>query len=507
MRRTVGEAAAAMGGTVVSGDPGASWTRATLDSRQVEGGELFFALPGERADGHDFVEAALERGAAAAVVERAVARAEVGGAAPSSGAPTGATPAMPGGATIRVPKVYDALHALTRAVRRDVPERLIGITGSSGKTTTKELLALCLERRYRVAKSRGNLNNLLGFPLTLLATPPGTEWLVAELGMSVPGEMGEISRLARPDVALFTNVRPVHLEGLGSLEAIAAAKAELLEGLAEGGLVVANADDPWVRWIAERATRGAAEGGAGRRVVWYGAGADYCLADVAPRAEGGTRFRLVTPAGEAPVELPLHGAYNAENFLAAAACAHVLGVPLPALAEAAAAAAPVGGRGAVLRLASGATLVDDSYNSNPVALRRALESARALPGRRHWAVLGDMRELGPEGPRFHREEGEAAARLGFDPVVGVGTLARELVAGAAAAGAATHWLATAEEAAAWVPARVAPGDVLLVKGSRGVQLEKVVAALRAEPDGRGPAPPLHPRNHGADDRGQGGGGG
>jgi UDP-N-acetylmuramoyl-tripeptide--D-alanyl-D-alanine ligase len=204
---------------------------------------------------------------------------------------------------------------------------------------------------------------------------------------------------------------------------------------------------------------------------------------VTARAESGTRFRLVTPEGAAEVELALHGAYNAENFLAAAACAHTLGVSLATIVEAAKAAAPVGGRGAVRALPNGATLVDDSYNSNPVALRRALESARALPGRRHWAVLGDMLELGPEAPRFHREEGAAAARLGFAPVAGVGTLSRELVDGAAAAGAEAKWFATAAEAAPWARAQLAAGDVVLVKGSRGVRLEQVVSALSGQVEG------------------------
>jgi UDP-N-acetylmuramoyl-tripeptide--D-alanyl-D-alanine ligase len=458
-----------MAGQVVGGDSSARWTRATLDSRQVAGGELFFALRGERVDGHDFAGDALARGAAAAVVERDVT--------------LPALPPLPEGARgglIRVPAVYDALHALTRAVRREVPERLLAITGSSGKTTTKELLALCLERRYRVAKSPGNLNNLLGFPLALLGTEPGTEWLVAEMGMSLPGELAQLSRLARPDVALFTNVRPVHLEGLGSLEAIAHAKGELLEGLDESGTVVVNHDDPWVRWIGERHP--------GRK-VWYSpsGAAPYSLAGVAPRQGGtGTAFRLVTPEGEVEVELPLHGAYNAENFLAAAAAAHALGVPLAELPAAAAGAAPTGGRGAVLALGragssagGGFTVVDDSYNSNPVALRRALESARALPGARHWAVLGDMLELGPDAPRFHRDEGEAAAALGFAPVVGVGELARHLADGAAAAGARSEWFAGADEAAAFAASEARDGDVVLVKGSRGVRLERVVAALRA----------------------------
>ena len=296
--------------------------------------------------------------------------------------------------------------------------------------------------------------------------------------MSLSGELAEISRMARPDVALFTNVRPVHLEGLGSLEAIAAAKSELLEGLANDGLVIANADDPWVRWIAARwTTRG------NGRVVWYGGTSEYRIENVTARPQGGTHFRLLTPEGAADVELPLHGAYNAENFLAAAACAHTLGVPLAAIVEAAAAAAPVGGRGAVRALPNGVTLIDDSYNSNPVALRRALESARALPGKRHWAVLGDMLELGPEAPRFHREEGEAAARLGFAPVAGVGALSRALVEGAAAAGVEASWFATAAEAAPWAKARLAAGDVVLVKGSRGVHLERVVAAFLSDAAG------------------------
>jgi UDP-N-acetylmuramoyl-tripeptide--D-alanyl-D-alanine ligase len=457
-----------MGGRVVAGGAGAAgalWGRATLDSRQAGAGDLFFALRGERVDGHDFVADALGRGAVAVVVEREVS-----------------LPGAPPGAVILVPRVYDALHALTRAVRGEVPERLLAITGSSGKTTTKELLALCLERRFTVAKSPGNLNNLLGFPLALLGTPPGTQWLVAEMGMSAPGELAELSRLARPDVALFTNVRPVHLEGLGSLEAIAAAKAELLEGLADDALVIANADDPWVRWIAKR-HRG--------RVVRYSAagGAPYALAGVRAREDGpGTRFRLLTPGGEIEVALPLHGVYNAENFLAAATAAHALGVPLAELPAAAAAAVPVGGRGAVTTLRGGsvpggATVVDDSYNSNPVALRRALESARALTGARHWAVLGDMLELGPEAPRFHREEGEAAAALGFSPVVGVGELARHLVAGAVASGTRAEWFATADEAAALAAAELREADVVLVKGSRGVRLERVVAALRAAAGG------------------------
>jgi UDP-N-acetylmuramoyl-tripeptide--D-alanyl-D-alanine ligase len=270
----------------------------------------------------------------------------------------------------------------------------------------------------------------------------------------------------------------VHLEGLGSLEAIAHAKAELLEGLPAEGTVVANRDDPWVRWIAARHPG---------PVVWFGLeaeDADYRAVGLEPRADGavGTRFRLLTPSGEASVELPLHGRYNVANLLAAAACALPLGVRLEHVPEAAAALRPMAGRGMVHRLPKEITVVDDSYNSSPVALAQALESAAALPARRHWAVLGDMLELGPEAPHFHREAGELAARLGFAPVAGVGAACRELVAGAQAGGAQAHWMADADEAAKWASAELAAGDLVLVKGSRGVGLEAVVAALL---EGRG----------------------
>src|SRR5262245_20381442 len=222
-----------MHGTLIAGDPETSWSGAVLDSRKVAGGELFFALRGEKSDGHRFVAQAIERGAAAAVVHEDV-------------------DAPPDATLIRVPDTYAALHALTRAVRAEVPRRLVGITGSVGKTTTKELLALMLGQRYRVAKSPGNLNNLYGFPLALLAVPEDTEGTVAEMGRSTPGELGAISELARADVAVFTSVRAVHLEFFGTLEAIAEAKAELLRGLVPGGLVIANADDPQVARIARR---------------------------------------------------------------------------------------------------------------------------------------------------------------------------------------------------------------------------------------------------------------
>jgi len=457
-RLSVDEAARAVGGRVTAGDPGAMIEGAAIDSRAVRGGELFFAFAGARTDGHRFVPDAFSRGAAAAMVQEDV-------------------PAPPAGALIRVPDTFTALHDLARHVRAKVPERLVGITGSAGKTTTKELLAAMLARRFRVSWTPGNLNNLYGFPLSLLNVPDGTEWMVAEMGMSTPGELRQLSLLGRPDAALFTVVRAVHLEFFDSVRAIAEAKSELLAGLAPDGFIVANADDPQVARIAARH-----HSQHGARVVWYGLRseeADVVARDLAPEPGGGVGSRFHLEAGGRSVELrlPLHGLYNVENCLAASACAWALGIPLEEIAEAVRAVKPASMRGVVYRTDRGFTLIDDSYNSNPDALGKALEGAVSLPGERRIAIAGDMLELGPEGPRLHREAGERAARLGFSPVAGVGELSRELVRGAEAAGAAAVWLPDAAAAADWAAGEVRPGDLVLVKASRGVGLEKVVNRL------------------------------
>ncbi len=448
----VTEAAAAMAGQVIAGDGARSWSGAALDSRRVTGGELFFALPGEHSDGHRFVQSALERGAAAAVVHQP---AEI----------------APGGTLIEVEDTFAALHALARKVRERLPEKLVAVTGSAGKTTTKELLAAMLGSTFEVARNPGNLNNLYGFPLSLLGVEEGTEWMVAEMGMSTPGELGRISRLGRPDVAVFTNVRPVHLEFFDSVAAIGDAKAELLEGLAPDGLVIANADDPEVVRIAR--------GHAGR-VVWYGLeeAADYRATGIEPLAAPavGSRFELTTPSGAVAVELTLYGRFNVENFLAAAACAHQLGVGLESIAAAAARVDPAAQRGVVHRLADDVVIVDESYNSNPDACRQALDAALDLPARRRWAVLGDMLELGAAAASYHHEVGAHAARLGYSPTFGVGELARDLVAGATEGGVESAWFVDAA-AAIEVADRLEPGDLVIVKGSRGVGLERVVAEL------------------------------
>lgn len=452
-RLSVGDAARAVGGRVTAGDPDAMIEGAAIDSRAVRGGEAFFAFGGAHTDGHRFVPDALARGAAAAIVQEDM-------------------PAPTAGALIRVGDTFQALHDLARFVRTRTPERLAGITGSAGKTTTKELLGAILASRFRTAWTPGNLNNLYGFPLSLLNVPDGTEWMVAEMGMSTPGELSQLSLLGRPDVAVFTVVRPVHLEFFGTVQAIAEAKSEILAGLDAGGFIVANADDPEVTRIAKRH---------GARVVWYGLGSDVEVRarDLAPEPDGGVGSRFVLEAGgqSAEIRLPLHGLYNVENCLAAAAAAWALGLSLEEIAAAVRGAKPASMRGVVHRAPGGFLLIDDSYNSNPDAVDKALASAAALPGERRVAVLGDMLELGPEGPRFHREAGERAARLGFSPVVAVGELSRELAAGARGAGVEAVWLSDAAAAAEWAAGEIHGGDVVLVKGSRGVKLDQVVRRL------------------------------
>ncbi|MDY7091714.1 MAG: UDP-N-acetylmuramoyl-tripeptide--D-alanyl-D-alanine ligase [Acidobacteriota bacterium] len=443
-----------MQGQVISGDPQTRCRGVEIDSRRLRGGELFFALPGERVDGHRFVDAALDAGAAGAVVEARWARARSFSA---------------GQVLVQVEDGLSALHALTAGIRRQMGGQVVGITGSAGKTTTKELLASMLGRRFRVARSPGNFNNLLGFPIALAAIPEDTQWMVAEMGMSQPGELGRLSRLARPDVAVYTNVRPAHLEFFGSLDAIGNAKGELLEGLPADGLVVINGDDPQVRRITAEHR--------GPKVI-YGSSDDAQVRaeNVRPDPRGGSRFELTLGEDRTPVRLRLHGPYNVENCLAAAACAWSLGVPAPEIAAAVEAVAPVAGRGTVHHRVGDVTIIDDAYNANPDAVTRALDGARNLPGRRHWAVLGDMLELGPDAPEFHCQIGEAAAKRAFATVFAVGKLARDVVQGFGNAGESRAF-ATAEAAAGPAVAELRDGDVVLVKGSRGVGLDAVVDAL------------------------------
>ena len=335
------------------------------------------------------------------------------------------------------------------------------------------MAAQLLATRGPVLKTEGNLNNQYGLPLTLLRLEPQHTAAVVELGMSAAGEIRALARLARPDVAVITRVAPVHLEFFASVDAIAEAKAEILEGLGAGGTAVLNADDPRVSRIGERFTG---------NIVWFGT-AERCDVRIGSwRADGsGMRFELRLAGRTVPVTLPLLGPHYLANFAAAAAAAHVLGIDTDTIAEAAASLRPARHRGELRRLGQGVVLLDDCYNSSPAALEAAVESLALVPGRRRVAILGDMLELGPSGPQLHRERGRAlAARV--DVVVGVGPLAKEILAGAAesgvAAGSLRHFDDTAAALSA-LPELVQPGDAVLVKASRGVHLETLAESLVA----------------------------
>ena len=471
---------AGTGGTLVTRVAGEiAFTGVSIDSRTTPPGALFVAVRGPRFDGHDFLAEAAGRGARAALVHR--------DAAAPAGFPR-----------VRVADTTRGLADLARHVRREAALPVVAVTGSVGKTTTKDMTAHLLATRGPVLKTEGNLNNQYGLPLTLLRLAPGHTAAVLEMGMSAPGEIRALSTLAEPDVATITRIAPVHLEFFPSVDAIADAKAEILEGLRPGGTAVLNGDDPRVRVIGERFSG---------RVVWFGRGRRFEVSAENERMEegpangpssgpsgertratrasrgsgGGMTFDLRVAGRSVAVAMPLAGPHFVTSFLAAAAAAHVLGIPLEAMAEAATSLRPARHRGEVRRLGERVMLLDDSYNSSPEALEAAVVALSLLPGERRVAVLGDMLELGPTGPALHRERGRALAGR-VDAVVGVGPLAGEIVEGAREAGlpaASLHHFATASETAEALVRLVRPGDAVLVKASRAVRLEAVVDALAA----------------------------
>jgi UDP-N-acetylmuramoyl-tripeptide--D-alanyl-D-alanine ligase len=452
---TLADVLAATGGALVTAAAGeVALASVSIDSRTVEAGALFVAIKGPRFDGHDFLAEAASRGAAGAVVHR------------DSDAPAG----FP---RVRVADTTKALSDLARHVRREADLPVVGVTGSVGKTTTKDMTAGCLSTRGPVLKTEGNLNNQYGLPLTLLRLRPGHTAAVLEMGMSAPGELRSLSRLAEPDVATITRIAPVHLEFFPSLGAIAEAKAEILEGLRPGGAAVLNADDPRVVAIGDRFT--------GRK-VWFGRDRGNDVSAEGWRGTAfGMRFGLRVGGRAVEVAMPLAGPHFVTSFLAAAAAAHVLGIAPEAMAEAATGFRPAPHRGEVRRLGEDVVLLDDCYNSSPEALEAAVVALSLAPGRRHVAVLGDMLELGPTGPMLHHAAGQSLAGR-VDVVVGVGALASEIVEGAREAGIqapSLHHFAAADEAAAAVDSFLRPSDAVLVKGSRGVRLEAVVDAVVA----------------------------
>jgi UDP-N-acetylmuramoyl-tripeptide--D-alanyl-D-alanine ligase len=464
MRWTVEQVARALAVPAPRGlDPLARLAGVSIDSRTLRAGELFVAIHGPRHDGHDFVAPALAAGALAAVV---------------AGERLGQFPEEIRTRCFAVGDTLVALQRLAQAVRREWGcrgGRLGAVTGSVGKTTTKEILAALVAARFRVLKSAGNLNNDYGLPLALLGLEEEHTAAVVELGMSRRGELARLAAVAEPEVGLVTNVAPVHLEFFASVDEIALAKRELVEGLAgKDSVAVLNADDARVARFAEVAPG---------RVVTFGVEqpADFRAERIEERGAEGAAFDFVWPGGRARLDLPLVGRHNVRNALAALAAASVWGITGDDARRVFRALAPAKMRGEVLRFEEGFAVLNDCYNSSPVALAAMVDLLAATPDcRRRIVVAGEMLELGPTAPELHREAGRHAARRGADWVIGVQGLAAEIVRGAVEAGLAerrTQFFETSEEAARFLAGFVTRGDLVLVKGSRGVKMERIVETL------------------------------
>jgi UDP-N-acetylmuramoyl-tripeptide--D-alanyl-D-alanine ligase len=462
---TAGEMATAAGGRVVRGDARRPIDGISIDSRTLVPGDFFIAIRGERFDGHQFVRDAIARGAIGVAAE----------------APIPDTLASPGGAEPVVIAVSDttaALQRIARHVRRQSGARVVAITGSAGKTTTKEVVAEFLSSRYRVFRNKGNLNNHIGLPLSLLELRWRPEVAVVELGMNHPGEIRTLVGIAEADVRVWTNVGDAHLGFFASADAIADAKAEILEEARPSDVLVANADDPRIT-ARMRAFTG--------RVVTFGIQqtADVYAERVVERGLEGTHAAVRTPAGHVEIETPLLGLGNLANVLAATAVSLEFGIELTEIRARAGMLRPAARRGELFRLPGGITLIDDSYNSSPSALRRALRTLQTATGSaRKVAVLGEMLELGAHSIRLHEECGAAAAEAGLDVLIAVGgSSARALADSARRAGipsSRVSYVSGNEEAAQLALRLIRPGDLVLVKGSRGIGTDLVADRLKAE---------------------------
>jgi UDP-N-acetylmuramoyl-tripeptide--D-alanyl-D-alanine ligase len=448
-------------GILASGSRNTSLGGVSIDTRTLRPSDLFFAIRGVRNDGHDHVLSAIEKGAVGAVVDLQYER-------PAD------YPAHK--VLLRVENTHEALKDLAADVRRRWRGSLVGITGSMGKTTTKEFMTQVLQTEFSVYRSPGNLNNLFGLPLAIFGLSPEDHIGIFEMGMSSPGEIAEMCRIALPDAGVITNVAPVHLEFFESVEAIARAKGELAEGLSASGTLIYNSDDPLVCKIAH--------GFSGDKISFgFSPSADV-------RAEGieigglmETRFRLICEGTSRRAMLPMAGHHFVMNALPAVALARRYTIDFEQIIESMRHLRQSQMRGQILYFREGFTVIDDSYNSNPHALTQMIETLTRIPRyTRTILVAGEMLELGKESEALHRQCGAQAAQSGVDIVVGVQGAAREIVRGAAAAGmpdTQVHFFTEINPAIDFVYRKLQPGDLVLIKGSRGIHLEKMVQALRS----------------------------
>jgi UDP-N-acetylmuramoyl-tripeptide--D-alanyl-D-alanine ligase len=451
---TLRQLATAAGGRLVQGDPGLGISGLSTDSRRISPGELFVALKGERFDGHRFLEAVVRAGAAAVLVAEDVDLPE----------PVG---------VIQVADTLKALGAIARAHRERFSIPVVGITGSNGKTTTKDLIAAVLEESLRVVKTEKNFNNEIGLPLTLLKIDTATEAAVVEMGMRGLGQIRELAGIAGPTLAVVTNVGLTHLELLHSRENIARAKAELVEALGDHGVAILNGDDPYVRSMQSR-TRA--------KAVLYGIEAatlDYRASHIESTASG-ARFTVMSGGEPLDIELPLPGRHNIMNALAAVAVGRELGLKDQAIINGLRAPQMTGKRLNIIEI-NRCRVIDDTYNASPTSVRAALDVLNELgKGKRKIAVLGDMLELGPEAAVIHREIGKYAAVAGIDRLFAFGELAREYVSGFRSLNPAGEYFDSKPALIDRLKNELRPDDQILVKGSRGMKMEEVIAAVWEE---------------------------
>lgn len=420
----------------------------SIDSRSLNAGDLFFALHGDRFDGHDYVNAVLEKGAIAAVVDA-----------------TRKLDADPH-RLLRVDDTLKALQSLGAAARRLWGKPLLAVTGSAGKTTTKELLAHLLATKFRVMKSSGNLNNHIGMPLQLLKLEAEHDIAVVEMGMNHLGEIRALGKLAQHDLAVVTCVAPVHLEFFESIREIARAKYEIIETLPSNGTAILNADDEYVCQFG-RNFKG--------KVVTFGIkrSADVSAQNIHSLGVDGSAFDLVVGSVREHVTLPLVGEHNISNALAACAAAIERGLLPSHVAKALGTVTPADKRGQIVELI-GATIINDSYNSNPRALNSMVDALAGMKAERRILIAGEMMELGVTAEALHRESGRHAAEMKIDVVIGVRGLAQALAEAACGAGTQARFVETPEEAGEWLAREMRPGDAVLLKASRSVKLERAL---------------------------------
>ncbi|EIL91197.1 UDP-N-acetylmuramoyl-tripeptide--D-alanyl-D-alanine ligase [Rhodanobacter spathiphylli] len=441
------------GGRLLAGD--AEITGVAIDTRKLKPGDLFVAIKGERADGHDYLAEAAARGAVAAMVTRKV----------DSDLPQ-----------VLVDDAGLALGDLASAVRAQRDVRVVGITGSNGKTTVKTLVASILSRHGRTHVSGGNYNNELGLPLSLLAMPADTEYAVFEMGAGKPGDIAYLAAIARPDIGLVTLIAPAHLERMGSIEGVAETKGALYQALPVDGTAIINADDAFASFFGGLA--------GSRQVLRFGLEhrADVG-ADIIEQRVDGSRFVLSTPRGDAEVALPLPGRHNIANALAAAAVALALDVPLDTIVAGLEQSSGVAGRLRRVVAAGGWTVIDDSYNANPGSMAAAIDTL-LLAGGERWLVLGDMAELGADARALHAGIGAMARERGIERLLAVGPFGAATVEAFGAG--ATHF----DDKPALIvtlQAQLHPGVTCLVKGSRSAGMEQVVAAIDGGAEKKGEA--------------------